>query len=243
MAQYMDAHIHGKPMPRKMFTELLPVTFTIEASAYSSCFAAVRDAKRSGTEVPKATMEMAVMASGMPSAQPKSSARSPMMTVRMPMPIREKTKQTHPPRKMGGGVPIAKGTFQGTQMACTIQSWIDAASCSSRLPLQYKDSRICSFHCVVPNRISSMFTIPSKKVYTLSLIVRGRGFSLMRCTVNMFFSAPPSRLGLKLTVPVSSSMTIWNLSCFSPCDFGRIVNSISCSITLSRNINSFSSST
>lgn len=38
-------NVHGKPRPKKTFTELLPVTLPTEASAVGSCTAAVRDAK------------------------------------------------------------------------------------------------------------------------------------------------------------------------------------------------------
>mmetsp|Transcript_13309 Transcript_13309/g.39688 ORF Transcript_13309/g.39688 Transcript_13309/m.39688 type:complete len:244 (-) Transcript_13309:1189-1920(-) len=243
MLQYSDAHIQGSPIPRNTFTELLPVTLTMEASAYSSCLAAAREANKSGTEVPRATMEMAVMASSMPSAQPKSSARSPMMIVKKPMPSKENTKQTQPPRKVGGGVIMARGTFHGSQIMCTIHAAIPACSCASRVPLTYTDSQNWSIHCTVPNRISSQLTVRSQTLKKRSLMVRGRGFSLMISTVRMFFSSPPSRSGLNITSPFSSRMMSWNLSFCSPWAFANILRSNCCSLMPSRNWSSSSTST
>ena len=77
--------VHAIPIPRKTLTALEPVTFPTEASAVSSPMAAVLEAKVSktplllcyereflpGTEVPRATNEMAVTASVTPTVQPK----------------------------------------------------------------------------------------------------------------------------------------------------------------------------
>ncbi len=89
---------HGRPRPRKTFTELLPFTFPTELSAVFSITAAVLLAKVSGILVPKATNVMAVMASGSPIRQPKMEARSPMMAVRNPMVAREIINVGQPPR-------------------------------------------------------------------------------------------------------------------------------------------------
>jgi len=51
----MVAKVHGRPRPRKMLTELLPVMFPIALSAVFSFLAAIRLAKVSGKLVPSAT--------------------------------------------------------------------------------------------------------------------------------------------------------------------------------------------
>ena len=58
--QYAAAITHGRPRPRKTFTQLEPVTFVIDASAVTSLSAALFDAKVSGSEVPRATTVIAV---------------------------------------------------------------------------------------------------------------------------------------------------------------------------------------
>ena len=63
---------HGRPRPKKIFTEFEPVTLPTAESAYSEPWAAVTEAKVSGTEVPKATRVMAVIAGGILSTHPKS---------------------------------------------------------------------------------------------------------------------------------------------------------------------------
>mmetsp|Transcript_16130 Transcript_16130/g.44613 ORF Transcript_16130/g.44613 Transcript_16130/m.44613 type:complete len:225 (+) Transcript_16130:453-1127(+) len=133
--QYKDAMDQGTPRPKKTFTELLPVTLTMEASAVGSSLAAEIDAKRSGIEVPMATKVMAVMISGTESTQPKSSARSETQAVRKAMPIREPKKQAQPPAKTVGGT-RAKKTFQGRETMWTAQSLGVASACSSALPPQ-----------------------------------------------------------------------------------------------------------
>lgn len=55
----MVAINHGNPSPRKTLTELLPVIFPMEVSAYCSFKAAVLLAKVSGNEVPMATKVIA----------------------------------------------------------------------------------------------------------------------------------------------------------------------------------------
>ena len=81
----MAATAHGRPSPKKTFTELDPVTLPMAESAYSEDLAAVILAKVSGREVPRATIVMAVTDSSMPTTQPKSSASSPTTAVTRPM--------------------------------------------------------------------------------------------------------------------------------------------------------------
>merc|ERR1712039_309048 len=77
--------IQDKPNPRKTFTELLPVTLPIDASAYGSCVAAVFEANVSGSDVPKATKLIAVISSGMSITHPKRPAMSPITAVTSPI--------------------------------------------------------------------------------------------------------------------------------------------------------------
>ena len=53
---------HGMPSPRKTLTEFEPVMLPIELSAYFSFCAAIRLANVSGSDVPSATIVMAVIA-------------------------------------------------------------------------------------------------------------------------------------------------------------------------------------
>lgn len=57
----MAAINHGKPKPKKTFTELLPVIFPIASSAFLQLNDAVRLAKVSGIEVPIATNVIAAI--------------------------------------------------------------------------------------------------------------------------------------------------------------------------------------
>merc|ERR1719428_981204 len=107
----MEPMTQGRPNPRKTLTELLPVTLPIEASAYGSPMAAALEAKVSGREVPRATKVMAVIESSIPKEQPRSPARSPIMTVTPAIPHRETKKQSQPPQKSVGGI-NANRTFQ-----------------------------------------------------------------------------------------------------------------------------------
>ena len=74
---YPDEMTHGRPMPRKTLTELLPVMFPRLASAVSSLVAAVLLANVSGRLVPSATKVMAVTASFRPTTHPNRPAISP----------------------------------------------------------------------------------------------------------------------------------------------------------------------
>jgi hypothetical protein len=66
-------------------TEFEPVTLPIAESAYSEVFAAVIDANVSGSEVPNATIVMAVMDSFKPISHPRRMAMSPTTAVTKPM--------------------------------------------------------------------------------------------------------------------------------------------------------------
>ena len=67
----------------------------------------------SGSEVPSATV-IAVIASGMPSTQPKRAATSPMIAVTAPMQTSATTKVAFPPKKSVGGM-HAKSSFHGKE--------------------------------------------------------------------------------------------------------------------------------
>lgn len=58
---YIALITHGRPRPKKIFTELEPVTLPTAASAYSDDLAAVMLANVSGREVPIATIVIAVI--------------------------------------------------------------------------------------------------------------------------------------------------------------------------------------
>lgn len=94
---YKVATTHGSPSPKKTLTELDPVTLPIEASANSSCLAAVIEAKVSGREVPKATNVIAVTDSLMFNTHPRTVAISPITYVTAPIIIKEQTKHGYPP--------------------------------------------------------------------------------------------------------------------------------------------------
>jgi len=57
----MEHITHGRPSPRKIFTLFEPVTFPMAESAYLEFYAAVTDANVSGSDVPIATIVMAVI--------------------------------------------------------------------------------------------------------------------------------------------------------------------------------------
>ena len=65
----MAAIVHGNPRPKKTLTELEPVTLPMELSAVFSDCAACLDAKRSGSEVPRATKVIAVTLSFKPTCK------------------------------------------------------------------------------------------------------------------------------------------------------------------------------
>ncbi len=91
-------------------TELEPVTFPMAESAFVDCCAAYILANVSGSDVPKATKVMAVMASLSPQAQPKSPANSPTIAVTRPIKVKATIKASHPPQYFLGGT-MAKNTF------------------------------------------------------------------------------------------------------------------------------------
>ena len=80
---------HGSPRPRNTFTELEPVILPIAESACSELYAAVLEAKVSGSEVPRATNVMAVTGYLILRTQPKRLANSATTAVTMPMKISE----------------------------------------------------------------------------------------------------------------------------------------------------------
>mmetsp|Transcript_73284 Transcript_73284/g.169995 ORF Transcript_73284/g.169995 Transcript_73284/m.169995 type:complete len:238 (+) Transcript_73284:606-1319(+) len=237
----MAAPIHGKPIPRKTLTELLPVTFTIEASAHSSCTAAVLDAKRSGTDVPSATKVMAVISSSMSAAQPKSSARSPMMRVSQAMCPSEQKKQTQPPAKAGGGVESANRNCHGNQTACVTYS--PAVGPSWAAVVTWMASLIWSHQRSKPSLTSLTFPMLSRNMVNLVRRRPSGGTELMMFTVRQHLSGPPSLFGLNSRPPVASSRTIWKLSFCSPIDFGRTEKVMSTMETPSLNTSSPSCST
>mmetsp|Transcript_59978 Transcript_59978/g.168083 ORF Transcript_59978/g.168083 Transcript_59978/m.168083 type:complete len:202 (+) Transcript_59978:641-1246(+) len=142
-AQYAEAMVHGRPRPRKTFTELLPVMLPIALSAFSSSCAAILDANVSGKLVPRATSVMAVVAGDMPRQQPKSSAMSPMMTVTKPIINNATEKQSQPPAYSVGGTTENK-TFHGIATMCAPNSGQLLSFCADRLPPQKTEETICS---------------------------------------------------------------------------------------------------
>ena len=98
-----------------------------------------------GTEVPKATKLIAVMASLRPTQQPNCEAMSPMTAVKTPIMAMDTTKHAHPPQISVGGME-AKASFQGTVKKCITQSkqpgsegsfsptWLPSSSSSSSSP-------------------------------------------------------------------------------------------------------------
>ena len=107
----MTAITHGRPRPRKTFTELEPVIFPTAESALGLYLAAVMLANVSGRDVPMATKVIAVIPGLSPMTQPIAPATSPTMAVRAPMKKREARKHGMPPPLCGGGH-NAKQTFQ-----------------------------------------------------------------------------------------------------------------------------------
>lgn len=88
---------HGRPRPRKTFTELDPVTLPTDASAFSSWVAASIEAKVSGSDVPRATKVMAVTDGWIKRTHPNKSANSPMTKVVKPIMANEIMKAGKPP--------------------------------------------------------------------------------------------------------------------------------------------------
>ena len=107
---YIELMTHGKPNPRKTFTELDPVTLPMAESANSDCYAAVTLANVSGREVPTATNVMAVIDGSRPTTQPRSSATEPTMAVIIPINTSAMKKAGAPPPIFTGGT-TAKRSF------------------------------------------------------------------------------------------------------------------------------------
>mmetsp|Transcript_54148 Transcript_54148/g.156397 ORF Transcript_54148/g.156397 Transcript_54148/m.156397 type:complete len:228 (-) Transcript_54148:914-1597(-) len=192
-------------MPRKTFTELLPVTFTMEASAHSSLAAAHLEANKSGIDVPKATKVTAVTMSGIPSTQPNNSAKSEMQVVRTAMPRRDAKKQAQPPARLVGGImPIV--TFHGSANTCMAQSAAPASRCSSRLPLTKMVLAIWSLQSdQAKRRPSGLQTRWSSRVAPpASPPCRPM------VTVSIASSSPPSSSGSKAAPPSTSCKTTRN---------------------------------
>jgi hypothetical protein len=79
------ATAHGRPSPKKTFTEFDPVTFPIAESANSDDLAAVILANVSGRLVPSATSVIAVIESSIPRRHPSNSANEPTTAVTIPI--------------------------------------------------------------------------------------------------------------------------------------------------------------
>ena len=97
------------------------MTLPTAESAYSDPCAAVTEAKVSGTEVPRATSVMAVIAGGIESTQPKSSATSPTMAVIAPTKPSAIKNAGKPPPVLTGGM-IEKNIFHVIKRKCIIAS-------------------------------------------------------------------------------------------------------------------------
>mmetsp|Transcript_138817 Transcript_138817/g.387126 ORF Transcript_138817/g.387126 Transcript_138817/m.387126 type:complete len:222 (-) Transcript_138817:1421-2086(-) len=208
--------IHGRPRPKKTFTELLPVTLPMLASAYMSCTAAVLEANVSGNEVPKATMVMAVAKSGMLMAQPSMVAKSPMRMVTMAIMNKATPKQTQPPPYSTGGT-SAKKTFQGRAMKWMAQSSFVASASPSSSPLQHMAAENCSLHLVWPTFIWSWFSLKALMTAVPDFPVGGT----MK-TVRMAESLPPSVVSSNMALPEESLRITRKASLPSMCCFGRM---------------------
>lgn len=103
-------------------TEFEPVTLPTAESAYSEPYAAVTEAKVSGTDVPRATNVIAVTAGGILKTHPKSSATSPTIAVIPPTIARAMKKAGQPPPAFTGGI-IEKKSFQVIKRKCIIASY------------------------------------------------------------------------------------------------------------------------
>ena len=104
---FLDAYIalitHGSPRPKNTLTELEPVTLPTAASAYSDDLAAVTLANVSGSEVPIATIVIAVIFGGIPTTHPIVLATSPTIPVIIPMKESAIIKAGFPPPHLIGG--------------------------------------------------------------------------------------------------------------------------------------------
>jgi len=107
---YIVLITHGKPSPRKTFTEFDPVTFPIAESACSDDYAAVTLANVSGRDVPTATKVIAVIDGSNPMTQPSRLATEPTIAVIIPMRARAMKKAGAPPPNFAGGT-TAKRSF------------------------------------------------------------------------------------------------------------------------------------
>lgn len=97
------------------------MTLPTAESAYSDPCAAVTEAKVSGTEVPRATSVIAVIAGGIERTQPKSSATSPTMAVMAPTKPSAIKNAGKPPPVLTGGM-IEKNIFHVIKRKCIIES-------------------------------------------------------------------------------------------------------------------------
>ena len=100
---YIALMTHGRPRPKKILTELEPVTFPTAESAYWDDYAAVILANVSGRDVPIATKVIAVIWGSIPRTQPINSATSPTIPVIIPMKVKATIKAYLPwPQLIGG---------------------------------------------------------------------------------------------------------------------------------------------
>lgn len=121
LTPYYAQMTQGRPRPRKILTELDPVTFPTAESAYSEPCAAVTEAKVSGTDVPKATKVIAVIAGGIAKVHPNNSATSPTMAVIPPTIPRAMKNAGQPPPVLTGGIK-EKNNFQVIKRKCIMAS-------------------------------------------------------------------------------------------------------------------------
>ena len=112
---YIALITHGRPNPKKMFTEFEPVTFPTAESALSDVLAAVILANVSGREVPIATRVIAVICGSIPKTQPTNSATVPTIPVIIPIKVKAIIKAGLPPPYLTGGT-IANRSFQNTSI-------------------------------------------------------------------------------------------------------------------------------
>ena len=98
------------------------MTLPTAESAYSEPYAAVTEANVSGTDVPKATNVIAVIAGGILSVHPNNSATSPTIAVIPPTIARAIKNAGHPPPVLTGGI-NEKNNFQVIKRKCMIASF------------------------------------------------------------------------------------------------------------------------
>mmetsp|Transcript_101902 Transcript_101902/g.228784 ORF Transcript_101902/g.228784 Transcript_101902/m.228784 type:complete len:351 (+) Transcript_101902:487-1539(+) len=210
--------VQGTPMPTKTFTELLPVTFTMDASAHSSARAAETEAKRSGIEVPSATKVMAVIWGPTSVTQPKSSAKSMTSMVTPPIHRSDNTKQSQPPIHVAGGTSTAKVSFHGRPTMWNNQS--NMVGVSSPSATLQTESTTSSYH----SRRLPPKQLGSGRLRMVRMLPRPRpsiSFSFRMVTMSTPVRYSSLLAGFSTAPPLTSSRTMPNCRLSSPTLLGN----------------------